>query len=571
MKHLPKLIALLVFVFLIPMLAQNPQNGDGSEIVITAMQGGVLHPPGFPIQAWLSRLFMLLPFGNPTERIAILSALAHSFSVYFIAETLFLLTVPVFAVIVASLAYAFFPSVWYLGTYPEVFPLAYFFLSLVLWQSIKILVLKNKKNVFENLILLSFFIGLGFAQHLITVTGLGALFVVIIFVRKKFKVSYGRLSLLLVNTVVVTLSLYLTLLVLSGAVLWPDWGKLSSVSDVIRHMSRIEYGIFSLTSEEAVEFLRGVGVFGKDLFINWHFLLIFLFFAPFRTPVALALWSNVLLALVFLTSAQVKTGSMVSLAILDRFEGTALVPLAVLLGVGLGSVFQRFVRYKIAIFVISLLLIVAGVAINYSSADSRSDRTFEIYRNTIGRSLPALAFYLAAQDLEVFYGVPVEGGVRFPVSMGIFLTKWYIKDVVARIEPRFDRCSKPEDIIDISKSQNIPIYTTNFQLLPSLGVNHFRDGMFYVFAKEPPVQTVADAMNRLKFLCAEMSLLLPMPKRGKYYSKLLMVEYASAVENISGFMKDKNPRVSAAAHEAARAMAGTTDKDSWVSACERAL
>jgi hypothetical protein len=41
-----------------------------------ACQGGVVHPPGYPLYTMLVRLCLHLPLGNPAERAAVLSAAA---------------------------------------------------------------------------------------------------------------------------------------------------------------------------------------------------------------------------------------------------------------------------------------------------------------------------------------------------------------------------------------------------------------------------------------------------------------------------------------------------------------
>src|SRR6266446_2934856 len=53
--------AVAVFALLFPTLARTPQNGDGAELILTASRGGVPHPPGFPLQAWLDRALAALP------------------------------------------------------------------------------------------------------------------------------------------------------------------------------------------------------------------------------------------------------------------------------------------------------------------------------------------------------------------------------------------------------------------------------------------------------------------------------------------------------------------------------
>ncbi len=54
---------------------------DGGELVATALSGGVAHPPGYPSYLLLARAALLLPWGEPAARLALLSALSGAFAV----------------------------------------------------------------------------------------------------------------------------------------------------------------------------------------------------------------------------------------------------------------------------------------------------------------------------------------------------------------------------------------------------------------------------------------------------------------------------------------------------------
>ena len=92
-KDLPILLIpiLLALYFYIPLLAGGPLNPDGGELVLTASNGGVLHPPGFPTQSWVNLfLELLLPFKTNTNlQIGILSfQITNCYLLYFILKRL---------------------------------------------------------------------------------------------------------------------------------------------------------------------------------------------------------------------------------------------------------------------------------------------------------------------------------------------------------------------------------------------------------------------------------------------------------------------------------------------------
>ena len=118
------LIATLVWLITVPTWAISPQSGDAAEQIMTAIQGGVLHPPGFPLQAVLNRLFVLLPFGTPAYRISFLDSLGLALMAFALLEILRRLGCDRASRIAGMAAAVFFPIFWFLGVHPEVFSLA---------------------------------------------------------------------------------------------------------------------------------------------------------------------------------------------------------------------------------------------------------------------------------------------------------------------------------------------------------------------------------------------------------------------------------------------------------------
>src|SRR5678815_5446378 len=50
--------------------------GDSVEFATIALNGGVAHPPGYPLLMILGRVFSFLPFGTPVFRVNVVSVVA---------------------------------------------------------------------------------------------------------------------------------------------------------------------------------------------------------------------------------------------------------------------------------------------------------------------------------------------------------------------------------------------------------------------------------------------------------------------------------------------------------------
>ena len=86
-------IGLVTLVLLAPTAARSPQTGDGAEIVATALRGGVLHPPGFPLQAWIDRALVRAPGLEPAHGLSLFGLVCHAAAAGAIAEILWWLGV----------------------------------------------------------------------------------------------------------------------------------------------------------------------------------------------------------------------------------------------------------------------------------------------------------------------------------------------------------------------------------------------------------------------------------------------------------------------------------------------
>lgn len=114
-------IDIFIFGFFVSnlfLLAINPQNPDGAEIVAAAEPtGGVLHSPGYPLQGWIGKFIALVPFGTLCERLFFLSLVFLTGALFTLSRFLKRQELGLFSVAMGVGFFGFF-SVWYLSVQP---------------------------------------------------------------------------------------------------------------------------------------------------------------------------------------------------------------------------------------------------------------------------------------------------------------------------------------------------------------------------------------------------------------------------------------------------------------------
>ena len=132
--------------------------------------------------------------------------------------------------------------------------------------------------------------------------------------------------------------------------------------------------------------------------------------------VSIAILGNLVAALLFLCLAKAYFGPRDSRAHLERFVGLAVIPLAVLLGIGAHSLRhylqmatgnrfpEQLRKFGVAVFVGVLVLT------SWEFADGSNRRISELFREALALDLPSNAAYVSFSDMECDYGVPSENG-----------------------------------------------------------------------------------------------------------------------------------------------------------------
>ena len=243
-----------------------PAYRDSGDLISSAYTLGIAHPPGYPLYVICGKIFnTLIPYGNTGYRTNLMSMI-------FSAITALLLFVYIsrlsgtFTGIIISLTFAFSNAVWSLSHVSEMYTLLSFFIILFfICISLQIPV-KVKTYLFS----LVFALGLS-AQPSLLLLLPG--FMLWFYYQLK---NTGRLQLKfflnIIMFIIIGIGIHLYLPVRSGANPVISWGRLDTVENIYKLISRADYGGLKLhpgqskfawdmnsISEQSILFLKSAG------------------------------------------------------------------------------------------------------------------------------------------------------------------------------------------------------------------------------------------------------------------------------------------------------------------------
>jgi dolichyl-phosphate-mannose-protein mannosyltransferase len=431
----------VVYVFT---AARDIVVGDSPEFVTVAATLGVAHPPGYPLLTVIGHLFSLLPLGPMPFRVNLVSVVCHALTVGLVFFTAFRLTRSKPASAIAALLLAVNQLFWAWSLVAETFPLNDLLVAaavylLVLWQE------QPKRS--GPLILAAFFGGLGISNHLTIVLLLPA----IAFLLWRQRTILLARPHIIASCVVASLLGFLPYAyLLWAAAQHPplSWGNLSSLSDLVAHFMRKDYGTGQLISapeyqggsavQRIAALLQSLGPANALLIalgavqsyrrLRWYFWFVLIAFA-FVGP-AFAVYSNVNLSV----------GNL--LFVLERFfllsnvVTAPLIAFGVLLLVEIVTIAARGrARLAHGLVLAGSLAVVAGeLAMSYAAVDQSDNHVARHFAEDVLDSLPPNAILLAGGDetvLPISYVQAIEGHRRDVtlVMLGLLGADWYIRQL----------------------------------------------------------------------------------------------------------------------------------------------
>ena len=288
-KSLKFLFSILVIIFpgIIYLTTSAPTVLfiDSGELAVVCHTLGIAHPTGYPIYTIVGRVFSFLPLKDVIFRLNLLSSLLVCFTNLFLFLTLLLLGEKIIYVknknlnlwgsLVGTLIFAFTPTLWSQATTNEVYSLAIFFSSVIIYLAILWKKNKNRKILY----LLIFLYGLSFGNHMSTILLLPGL--IFLLISKKNEIFNLKIIFQLLLFLLLGISVYLYLPIRAEQNPILNWGNPTSWDNFFRHVSGWQYQVW-MFSESFQQLKNSFLNFLKLFYCQFPFhLLIFVAFGLF--------------------------------------------------------------------------------------------------------------------------------------------------------------------------------------------------------------------------------------------------------------------------------------------------
>jgi hypothetical protein len=416
MKYLRYLPAALLGLFYLCHISSFVQGGDSAELVSAAYNRFVAHPPGYPAWLWLQYLFThLFAMGSVFSRASVLN-------VGFAVLALSILPQGRVATLVALILGLSIPFAE-AAILPDVFAL-----HALLVVSIGILYFSDSPKRWP---LLFFCFGIGAAHHLTIIFLFPLLIDFFIDARSDRKLlKSGLLSGILAATG--ALFLYLSLMFFQPESPY-SWGNLSSLSSVLNHVLRTDYGTWQLASQNQWQGVPTILFFLRSTWLELAALFILILFGLIKEPFVfrqrrVLVWTIAsIFSLAFLAASNVAPHAMGS-EILIRFQVMPLVMLSILAL----QVCRSIDRAPLVL--VSLLILFSAYRTVQHVSGSSSDSVFEDYATNLlqDASLHKPVVILADND-NIYFDLRYLQAMQNKhedvavISPRLLFNKWYLE------------------------------------------------------------------------------------------------------------------------------------------------
>jgi hypothetical protein len=398
-------------------LAPTVAGGDSGELITAAYTLGVPHPPGYPLYTLLAKLFTLIPIGTIAWRVNLFSAVCGAG-----AATLLFLAVArwsgsVWAALASASLFAFSPRVWPHAVTAEVFALNNLFIAGIVYLTLRFSEESpatdaagiKRRRVFACV--LFFWMGLGLTNHhtLIFYALPAAIFVLM-----DADLRRPRLIGVFALCGLVGLLPYIYIPIASARIPLMSWGDQTTVTGLLDHLLRREYGTFRLGIQEQGADLTDrlaaytSGTFADLLWIGPILAIAGLVVSVRRASMALVwCWAAAFL-FYLITFNSLANGSLepgVSRFVEGRFWQQPHLLLCIFAGLGLVAIGQRLGSIaRWALPVVAVAIAVAQPAINFREQDKSGSVEIHEFLKAILDSTPPRTLLLETGDYT-FHGL----------------------------------------------------------------------------------------------------------------------------------------------------------------------
>lgn len=238
----PLLISGISFFLFLITLSPGLPPVDAGELIGSAVTLGIPHPTGYPLYLLVSRIITMIP-ASPLVLLSILSALALSIAVFFLAKTIEQEKLHKFSFLFA-LFFPLSPWVWESAIRPEVYAVYGALIAAVFWAALRVWNQKERAEIW-----FAFLSGGAVIAHLSSVYFLLPLWIGLL-LRKEVRKKLLRPILLPIAILPLTLHLILVIRETFGQPPY-SWGDYETLDGWWRHVSGWQYRVWFFESSQA--------------------------------------------------------------------------------------------------------------------------------------------------------------------------------------------------------------------------------------------------------------------------------------------------------------------------------
>ncbi|XP_068608236.1 LOW QUALITY PROTEIN: protein O-mannosyl-transferase TMEM260 [Brachionichthys hirsutus] len=434
----------------VPCVQRTVPGGDSGELITTACELGVAHPPGYPLFTLLAHLAMrVLPSLSPAHSVNLMSGLLGAAACGALCVSVCKVAGPGPGAVLAGGLFAVSRLSWQWSMVAEVFTLNNFFVGLLFFLTASFRCAENAPQRRKIACLGAMCCGLGLCnQHTLVLYVLVIIPWVLhqLYCRRELSLR-GLVSLGLCFLAGFLPYVYLPISSCLNAARW-ELGDQTSLSGLLTHLLRAEYGTFSLAKTESAANLTTMLKAQLD-----HCL------ADLSPPVLVLAGTGLLLSsrdrtcgsvswllatmllvysVFFAWRANLDIGSPLLLGVVERFWLQSDAAVCVLAGLGLSRTHSELERrlghggfWKTISWVFTTALLAHMVHTNHRECDQSRNNVIERFGEEILASIPTNSIILTRGDLPgnslryLFYCRGERPDVRL-VDQEMMTYTWYV-------------------------------------------------------------------------------------------------------------------------------------------------
>jgi tetratricopeptide (TPR) repeat protein len=463
-----KLIPILLFtttfiVYSFTACRTNPGFADSDEIITISHLLGVAHPPGYPLQIVITKLFTLLPIpGSIAFKANLTSAFLHSLTttvLYLIFSKLLIIldkkslnsSLLKYAIpITGSLLLAFSGPFWLYASVAEVFALNNLLITLTIYSALTWFQISTQnlqksfsKNEIKWLLLTAFLAGLGLSHVQTFVLLFPGLIIFLFHTLYKYKL-FSRYHFPIFPLIILTIILSfilpnLLLFWLNSRQVRVSWFFQNNLSQWFKLITRQDYTGYNLEAgQNYAPYINSINIFQNFPGLIFYLKSLFQYFTPISPLLAILgfiyLYKNQKNLFVFILSLLLTTGFILPifiglpqtiqpdyqtlLGIIIRQYTPSFTIFAIIQGIGLISLINYLKKisqnkyHSITTTSILLILVLFSIISNFKLANQRNNNYAQNYSREVLESVKPNSIIICFFDfscMSLIHAQQVEG------------------------------------------------------------------------------------------------------------------------------------------------------------------